>query len=219
MMTAKEWLEKNGSFNEGVEILRQLGGNMAVFLPLSQQSYISQADKHRLREAIQSLAAQLPPSHNAKQEPAAEPEIIQQYREKGRLMMKLQADTHTRLKVSESDQERYVLAEDLMERIIPQLDKVYDALRAWESDSILPVAIEVDSIREAGKKLNKWKTIKDRVIRLKRYLKTGKNEQGDLTDEMRLAYEKEILEKTLEYDALCIELGKKNKLDDGGQTE
>jgi hypothetical protein len=216
MELARKWIETNGSFAEGVKILGLLGGNVKPFSQLAQQRFITQESKNQLRAAIQALIPQETATKPGTPSPYQEPEIVTQYRSKGRKLLKVQADLHTRMKLAPDDTTRYEIAETLMEEVIPEIDRIYDALRAYEDDGAIPASLETDAVRMAAQKLNRRKVLYDRIVRVQRWIAAGKRDKGiPLSPEDVEAYEKEILEKSAELEALCIELGMKNNLEDG----
>lgn len=203
MEKARQWLEENGSYVQGVELLRALGGSVQNFTPYLKNRVIAPEAKDKLRAAIHAL---LPTILTTPTTPD-EPEVLTQYRAMGRRMLKIQADLHTRIKVADTDAARYELAEQLMEDVIPEVDRIYDAIRAYENDKVVPPAPEVDAVRIAAKKLVKEKYLHDRLIRLRRWLEAGKKDGRSLSEVETSAYEKEVLEKTAELEALRLELG------------
>jgi len=204
MENARQWLEKNGSFREGVQLLELIGGKAKDFLPYLNNHCIAPKTKAALRAAIESHLPSL--TTHAIPLPS-EPDVITQYRQMGRRSLKIQADLHTKMKVAATDTERYEIARQLMEEVIPEIDRIYDAIRAYENDNIIPASPEVDAVRIAAKKLVKEKYLHDRIIRLNRFLESGQRNNKPLTDTERSEYEKEVLEKTAELEALRIELG------------
>jgi len=210
MEKARVWLENNGSYSEGVKLLEALGGKIADYTPYLTTMLVPPAAKQKLREAVESRL----PNIIAQPITANEPEVVFQYRNIGRRLLKQQADLHSKMKVAATDTERYLLAEQLMEEVIPEIDRVYDAIRDYEQHHVVPPPPEMDAVRVAASKLMKVKYLSDRISRLRRWIDTGAKDKQPLTEAEKAGFKEEITEKEAALEALRIELGLKNQGDE-----
>lgn len=206
-MNAQEWLQEDGSYADGVALLRAAGIDVSRFLPVLQLSYLPPGAKNLLREAIEQLPAPVEARPAKRQVQQEEPPEVLRLRSRGQHLMKLQSDLHTRLKLAKTDTDRYQIAEALMDEVIPELDKVYNAIRSWENNGTLPPDNADDIRRETIALMHKIESLKPRVSRLQGWLKTGKKDGKEITEADRRNYEKELLEKQVELGDIREKLG------------
>lgn len=121
-----------------------------------------------------------------------EPEVITQLRNRGKLLLKEQAFLHARLSAVESDEERFEIAKQLLDKkgVVGKIDRVYNGLREFEKSGDIPAIAASSSLKEKVlEQVKKRDSLKPRISRLRSKLKK------DLSKEVRLKYEKELLEK------------------------
>lgn len=119
-----------------------------------------------------------------------EPDTIVQLRERGRQWMKQQSYLHAQLSNEMSDKERFHVAQELMEVVRPNVDRIYRSLRNYEETGEIPAMAAGESLKASVADLmNKRNTLRSRISRLKGKL------SGVLPPEDEMKYEKELLEK------------------------
>lgn len=111
------------------------------------------------------------------------------------------------------------LAIEIMEEIIPELDKIYDAARHWAETGSLPAGRTRDEVvKDTIEKMKRIQRLREKRSRLKGYLKKGEREvwmdgvkswEG-LTPKSIMEIENEVLEGRVEERQLMDELGLKD---------
>lgn len=114
--------------------------------------------------------------------------------------------------VDGDEKQAYTLAAILMEELLPELDGVYDAARAWDEKGIMPGAVQrSEVVKDTVEKMGRIKYCTERISRVKGILKKGKHKRKKnlvhLTATDRLAYEKELVDLEVERQGLRDELG------------
>ena len=217
-MTAQQWLDNDGSFLDGLQILADLGGEVKPFRGYASLAFLPPGVKERLRDEVTKRLGDrvIGEWGNADRDveglkglkvEKVEPPEAQQLREQGKRWLKRQADAHTRLKNAKDDTERYIIAEEMMMEIVPEVDRIYGALRAYERDGVLPATNEQAIVRDTIEKMKRIDTLESRISRVSGWLKAGKSNKGPLDDKQQQDYEQEVLEKRAELEDL------KEKLD------
>jgi hypothetical protein len=221
-MTAHEWLAADGTFNDGLKVLKELGGNTQAFAAYCHLPFLPPGVKGRLRDEVtKRLLVSMPqppksPEGGLPDDLAsplrgdgrgAEPPEVQNLRKCGKRLLKQQADLHTRLKLAADDTERYTIAEQMIETVQPEVDNVYNTLRAYERDGVLPTTDEEQIRRDTVEQMRRVATLESRISRVNGWLKTGKNTKEKLSDKQRQDYEQEVLEKRAELEELKQVLG------------
>lgn len=117
--------------------------------------------------------------------------------------MKQRSRLHAMLCTAGSDEERYDVAYEMCVKVQPDIDQVYQAVRAWEESGDIPSAIEQDDIVEATvKKMLRRDSIKVRLSQLRSKLK-----KPGLSPDLQQQYEQEMSDKINELARLEGELG------------
>lgn len=108
------------------------------------------------------------------------------------------------------------LAAQIMDEIIPTLDEIYDAAREWGKSGKMPPAVRTDDVvRQTVKKMQRIEYCKQRMSRIRSWLKAGEREMKvegkkqvvklEFADRREL--DKELLEREVEMKELREELG------------
>ena len=211
----QKWIHDGQVYVEGVRIYRQIGGSYplhyfeqyceAPFVPTEVEAHLyfflstydgpDQSDSTSIPQSIDT------PAISPIQRPE-DPTIIQQLRQKAKSLHKQHDYQKGQLHQASSPQERYEIAQSIMEVTIPALDKTYHQLRVYEQTGALPsMNADPDLVATIVKKMQHRETLKSRLSRLKGLLK--KTTDG----ETRGKYRKEQIAKALELAELEQELG------------
>lgn len=235
----RAWFKDNCHFGTGVNLLQQTQRHpvevqrfrsyfTAHFVPAQAEKQLQQLLRMYLES--QPVASVLVENHafvgNSIKEPpemseilanvqnidktAAEPVEIQKLRETAKEWHKKQSYVHAQMGLVESDEERYACAEQLMEEIIPTLDRIYDQIRAFEKDGTLPAPAAVNDVaRQAVEDYKRMeKTLRPRISRLKKWIDKGLNDKKRVLSASEIEkYKKELVEKELEFQTLKNKLG------------
>lgn len=214
----RQWFDQDCPYLPGVALYRQTGGAypIHIFEGYEQANFVPQDLEQRLQYAL-SLFLQNHPSEKITSEEKEveqpqkrtivqnlevdltvdqEPEVIQQLRAKARSLHKRHAHLKAQLPLGETPADRYQIAFEIMENIIPSLDEIYDQIRDWQATGTLPEAPPSDevqlAIQDTIKKMNRRGTLASRISLLKRKL------QKKLKDGQQQKYQKELLDKQVE---------------------
>ena len=103
-----------------------------------------------------------------------------------------------------TDQDRYEICLEIMTEIIPELDRIYDDIRKYEQDNIIPPMKSFSVVaREVIEMMNKRKSIKERISKVRGILKRN----TELSRAEIQKYEQEIEDKTSAVELLEQKLG------------
>lgn len=214
------WLLESGSFSDGLDLYRQIRGDLPVsyFEKQLYQPYVNPFVKQKLRERLESYLLQKPPTKNNLQQPPIHPEentkkieplVITGLRSEAKALHKRHSYLHAKLTIVQSNQERFELAKMIMEKVIPALDDIYDQIREWESTGTLPN--EPDHDQEALKKgalmYKKLESLRPRISKLKKWIQEGKRGSTVLNTSAIAEYEAEKRHKEEEVKTLLETLG------------
>jgi HPt (histidine-containing phosphotransfer) domain-containing protein len=195
----KTWLKENGSYRDGYYLLEKIGADESVLRPLRaglDLPFIKPAMKNRLREALQYLIDSIPEGVQVISA-AAEPQAVKDLRDKAKSLHKEHAYLKAQLLNSASDEDRYVLAERIMDNVIPQLDDIYDRIREWEATGRVRGESRREIVSEVVQKLNRRGSIRSILSRLKKQL-----QEKDLSESERQEAEKKIVEVSAELEEI-----------------
>lgn len=186
-MDIKTWYASGRRFSDGCALLLQLGGSLDGLERwqhhVAAPPYPSDLLEKRLL-ALRHKAEAVPDSGESdtpardvgfRGTPAAaqEPEIIQQLRAQGAILLKERAAVHGQMCGSHDERFRANCAHRIMSDLQPRIDETYAILKRWENSGELPVvASESIRIEERGawKKIN---TLRSRISRIRGKLKAG----------------------------------------------
>lgn len=223
----REWFRLDGCYLDGVALYRRCGGAYPVrtFEGYERAAYVPDRIEALLKTALGDWLGKQPVGIGEKQgtrdepvrkQPLAptpnvaddEPDEILLLRSRARKLHKRQALIHAQLGQVETDGERYELALELMEDVVPALDALYDQIRAWKETGELPVSAKPDGdlVQATVKKMQRLGSLASRISRLKALLKGHTLQPIERQD-----YEKELLEKKVEEKELRKELGIENQ--------
>lgn len=216
-MTITQWLEEGGSFASGLHLLRVTGATIPAALERAASAvFVDPAAKDLLRSRLQALRpaqeenpAKKPAHLPVKQRQpvpigdAATPVEVLTLKERGKNLLKQQSRLHALLGAAETDEERYKIARELMEEVIPLIDSVYNSVRDWEKTGIAPPDDRENIIRSTVEKMQRLESLRTRSARVKKWL-DGKRVLSP-TEKQR--YEQEVAVKELEMAEIRAELG------------
>lgn len=193
------WLKENGSYRDGYYLLEKMGADEMVLRPLRaglDLPFIKPAMKNSLREALQNLVDSIPDGVQVISA-AAEPQAIKDLRDKAKTLHKEHAYLKAQLISSPTDDDRYVLAERIMDNVIPQLDDIYDRIREWEMTGRVRGESRREIVSEVVQKLNRRGSIRSIISRLKKQLQDPKLPAAE-----RQEAEKKLTEVTAELEEI-----------------
>lgn len=212
MHSIRKWVQERGSFKEGLDLYRQYGDgkDLRFFEKALKNRFIPPSVKSRLETALKALTAEqtqaLPtiPHDLVKEEPV---EVLK-LRVEGKKLKKAESFLHAQLVITskaESSEERkqklYTLASQIME-IEKELDEVYDQIRAYEQDGILPIADKQKIVKQTVEKMKKRDSLRPRIYKIKKALK-----KPNLDELQRQVLELELQEKEETLAQIEEELG------------
>ena len=120
-----------------------------------------------------------------------DPDEIIDLKQQAKNLHKEESYLHFALTRSISKAKRYDLAFRIQTIVGPQLDKIYDQIREYNSTGSIPVVIKkINKVEDVRSIINKVNTVKSRISRLKKLI--AENE-----GETRLKYEKELSTKQI----------------------
>lgn len=224
----QQWLDADGAFPAGLALYRSLGDpeKLPYLKKLSKaalKKWMDPADKVLLRRLLKERIHSQPPQKRYISTPDTttrrtdaipatreeeEPAIIQELREKAIPLhkryshLKAQLYTHVEDRLKFSDVDRYEIAKEIMEDVLPPTDEIYDQIRAWEKDGTIPEEPQDDVVHQTVEKMQRVYNLRPRISRLKKFIT-----DEDISADKREDYRKELLNKELELAELEQELG------------
>jgi hypothetical protein len=155
---------------------------------LKQFKYSSPGDqvKKKLVDGLRDLFEVMEPAGDHREDPAGtihhdqvqpvqlEPQVIRQFRQEQKTLLKRRDKVHAELcliaqqpESQQREKELYERAQNLMSNIIPQLDRVYASIQGFEKEGKLPPADENKDLA-LYKKLNSLRSSLSRFRKLQR---------------------------------------------------
>jgi hypothetical protein len=222
------WLNANGSFLEGMGYCQQV--NPAAHTRLMRWNtapLIPPEIKEQLRDALRAHAASAPDPALSTGDPrgrpllstaipAAPPEIQALHRQ-ARTLHKQYAELKARLGILTAqpdlytNADRYAIAREIMEDVLPATDDIYEKIRAYENTGALPASGSNALKREVVAQYEQLLSLRPRISRVRKWLADGawprKSGVQQLTETDRAELEKELAEKLALVQELEIELG------------
>lgn len=221
----QQWLDENGAFSVGVTLYQSTGQRayQSKFAKALKKRWVDPEEKALLRRLLEkyvqydqkeeqkyvpipdrSHAEEKVEVSNSREEPAEIKSLrdlaIPLHKEYSHLKAELYLMTTDKDKYNDKD--RYEVAKKIMEDVLPETDEIYDQIKAWQEDGILPTSPQDDVVKQTVEKMQRVYSLRPRISRLKKWVSGD-----DLNDEKRKEYEKELLEKELELASLEKELG------------
>ena len=197
-MRIKDWIKQGGSFLEGMQLLDQLGIKDSILEQAKHRPFITSSDKERLKQLLLPHIELESPS---KPISTAEPASIQAIRRKAILQLKKRDALRAQLAVVPSDQERFEIAQELMEEVIPTIDRLYDQIHQFEETGEVVREDQQSIIQQTVQKMQRIQSLRPRISRLKNWLT-----KTDLPTNKKIEYQKELSEKEIELANLLSEL-------------
>jgi hypothetical protein len=217
MITAhiQAWIAENGAFATGLQLLQQV--DEVAFFRLKkylQAGIITPAMKQELRQALEKT---LKSAASTQQNTATEPAEIARLRQQARGYLKQQAELKARLRLMYdddklyTDEDRFAIAEELVEQVTPALDAIYSRIREWQATGTLPVQSMQEVVTETVAKYKQILSLTPRISRLQKWLKDGERPTSKgiekITPAIKLEIETELQEKLQQLQSLQQELG------------
>lgn len=164
------FISQGGAFRAGYDLL-QRAGHMppAHLVGVMQRGSVLPSDMDALIAALKAVLRDLP----AEVVTEAEPEAIADLRRQGKHLLKLRAHLRGMLRQASSDGERYDIAHRIMSEVVPRIDTVYDAVRAWERNGSVPhqVSSEEAIVAETVQKFKRRESLRTSIAALKRSMR------------------------------------------------
>lgn len=205
-----EWIHSEGSFIEGIRLLHLTGRPVAHFEAQLERPYVDPSQKQALAQQLRQYLQLNPPSKiipvQPDEMPVEEPAAIQDLRRQAIPFHKRYSHLKAQLYQMSvetnkySDPDRYEIAREIMEGVLPKTDAIYDQIRAWEETGELPPERNDELVRQTVEKMQRIQSLRPRISRLKKLL------AGKLSVEKRRRYEVELLAKEVEVRYLEEEL-------------
>ena len=215
-MSIRDWYDEGCNFYKGVMLLRSNGITTGSFDAYLNESYVPQAKRQLLENALLSMPKEpvvtVPalPSVFVATNTVQEPAIITSMREKAKRLHKKHAAKHAQLHSEPDEAKRLEIIVEIMEDIIPSLDTIYDAIREYQATGVLPAdetpASEKNyetGLKEGVLKFQQLMNLKSRISKL-----DGKNGWIALEkdNDRKKRLQAELTDKTQIRDALIREL-------------
>lgn len=195
----EKWLHDGQPYGAGVNIYMEHGPNAGLARRLTKHRAsprIPQYYRDKLRAGLLQIRAEFPPIEKdpptadpAPQDPTPreetttptakpaaredEPDAVTILRKQARRLLKEQSATHTEMRLADSEAKRYELADRIMRKIVPEIDRIYDTIREWQRTGKLPRTAaqisEADRVRrEAVELMQERAAIRTRLSRVRR---------------------------------------------------
>lgn len=219
-----KWLTENGSFLEGVRLYKlTINPIYAIkFERLLDRKYVDEDAKAHLSRLLKSYLSTHPPINNRPLKtpsiPIEEDEVETEEEPASVKALRLKAIplhkrySHLKAQLYQMsidtqlyfDKDRYNIAFEIMEEILPETDSIYDQIRRWDQAGELPPEPENILVQQTVEKMQKIYSLRPRISRLKSWV-----EKKGITAAEKRKYEKELLDKEIELSVLEVELGLK----------
>lgn len=195
------YLEQEGSFREGLQLLKEAGGPYASFEAVAKSGWVSEEDKARLNEALQ-VFAQADIKKLSLSDPrvavahSTEPNAVAETRSRVRQLKKRESFLHAQL-VTTSQQpeseERKEQLHDLAGQILGlefEIDGLWDQIREYEQSGTLPVAGADRIRRETVEMMKERDSLRSQIYKLKKKIAKAEGAQqiklkSDLADKQQ----------------------------------
>ncbi|MEO0626894.1 MAG: hypothetical protein AAFY91_07875 [Bacteroidota bacterium] len=207
----RQWIDSEGSYLAGVDLLRRSLGKLPPQVAEYAKRPMITGDIYD--DLVNHLRSQLPDGYEqprrTRSADSNEPDVVKALHERGRILKKREAAVHGKMKALGLrpdahlyTSELHTLSKEMMDDIQPKLDEIYDQIRKWENQGILPVPGEARIVQETVDKFRRRESLKQGRSHLKRRLKNQ-----SLTDAERKAIKLDMNQKLEEQQQLEKELG------------
>ena len=183
-----KWVSSGKIFVQGVQIYKEIGGSypheyfeqycQAPFVPTEVENNLFYfLSNYKGEKAI--TQAFIPnnthtPAHRTQIPPGQEPQIILQLKTKAKSLHKHHVYLKGKLHNTSSEEKRYEIAHSIMERIIPEIDQVYQKINNYQDTGQLPSSqTDPSLVAEVVQKMQRRETLKSRLSRLKGLIKNA----------------------------------------------
>lgn len=199
----KYYLEQEGTYSDGVTLLKRTGTNVSFFEKYLTAFYVPDNVESSL---IAALKSNLKEEKNTKEKVSflqkEEPIQIAELREVAKKLHKKHTVLHEQMRNAKTDLKRYDFAKEIIQSVIPALDDIYDTIRKYEREGIVPTDYKKETVvQETVEKMQKITSLRSRISRLKSWIKNEK-----LEAELLQKYKIEILEKEVQLKLIESEL-------------
>lgn len=190
------WLQEDGSYREGLNLLRQFGSSSEVqfFERIGRKPYINNDEKEALQKALRQkiktyspdekgVSAKFAPGVARNHSSPSEPESIRRLREQGKSWKKKESFYHAQLVTiaqepeSEGRKKRlFDLAKKILEEVEVNLDRIYDQIRAYEQEGIEPVPQKLEYMKKGVEIYRKIESLRTGIAHKTKKLKQEKSQ-------------------------------------------
>lgn len=210
----EKWLSEGQPFGMGVNIYMECGPNAGLARRLTKYRTAPRIPpyyREKLKYALLEIRAKTPPvagdpptadpanpDPSTPQKPTTpkdkptpredEPDAVTILRKQARRLLKEKSAIHTEMRLAGTDARRYELADRIMRKIEPELDRIYDTIRDWKRTGELPrTATQISEAdrarREAVELMQERAAIRTRISRVKRAITKATNKAERLKHE------------------------------------
>jgi hypothetical protein len=212
----RNWLSSDGSFASGVDLYSRTGGgpHLADFRSYCSRQYLPPGAKDQLRQILEKTAPReaealyITKPAPVSQATQQEPESVSALREQGKAVKKRESYLHAQMvflsrqaETPERKEELYSIAQELIDEITPELDRIYDTIKEFERTGKVPMGNEAQLIKETVQKIRKRDSVTTIVYRLRSRIK-----KGGMTKEEEAKTKAQLAEKEAEWEQLDKEL-------------
>jgi len=204
-MTITEWFANEGTYQEGVMLLMELGAPRSLLNVLQRKMGCRPVPEFYMNKLRYELAKHLP-----KGETPPEPtqpktvaaatvvtnEVVQALRQKARRLHKLHDKVHADMRAATTDEQRFLCAQRIMEDILPALDEIYDRIRAYESGREEPNPADVFGYtrKQVGEMIRRYQSLKTLISRTRKRIEQSEGTEREQCEVQLAGYEVEFAE-------------------------
>jgi len=220
-----EWCEAGREFRAGFILLQQHGAcspqTMHLLSGFARGGWVPATEREMLESYLLAAAKAAPTEPKTASEPTVrvvmhdhptaaptkkghEPHEIVALRQSAIPLHKRHSHLHALLTAATTDNARYELAAEIMERVIPPLDRTYDQIREWQRTGTLPstatVAANGTTSPDGAALMKRLHSLRAQRSRLRKELAAAK------TDSERVAKAEEIQKRETEIASVEAQL-------------
>lgn len=187
------WIQESGAFAIGMKLYERTGlkQHSKRWEAVMRKNLVTASDKDALKAVLENYCnekyqqvARMPVEQSKEQEPAE----IKDLRKRAIELRKRYSYLHAQLSTLNDDHDRYQIAEQIMEELIPEEDKIWNAIREWQRTGIAPVnvALSSDIVKDTVEKMQRVYNLRTRVSKYNTDLKKSKNDLSKQRLELNL---------------------------------